>query len=249
MQSNDVLILGEEHNDKEGHRIKREIIEEASKNYAITVSMEMLEWHQQESLDEYLRGEIEWKPFSRHTPMWKNFETDYLPILNYAKTNRIPVLAANPPRKYVNKVSREGILAYQGISPQARRFLPLPQNVMRDRSSRYEMRLESIFSEMSSSHSMEKKQLERIILAQHIWDAGMAEKIAGEFFFSNRKIIHINGRFHSDYGLGVAHRLRKWGIRVLTVSLVPEERAKKENLTPSSGVADFLILTKQPKIE
>ncbi|MCC5816769.1 MAG: ChaN family lipoprotein [Leptospira sp.] len=245
LRNHDVLVIGEEHDDTEGHLWKLELIRYLSSRHSIVLSMEMLEWHQQDTIDEYLHEQIPINVLKNDIIMWKNFSSDYLPIVDFAKENKIPVLAANPPRKYVNKVSREGLLAYQKLSPNARELMPLPQNVLRDRSTEYEKKLRKLFESFHhNKEETDQSAIDRMILAQHIWDAGMTQKIAAHSFYHNRKIIHINGRFHSDYGLGVTYRLKKAGIRTLTVSIIPEERLKNEEKQASPPIADFLILTK-----
>lgn len=247
VKESDVILVGEEHDDQEGHKVSLEIFQRLSNQFPLTLSLEMLEWHQQESIDEYLQGVITYNALVQTSRFWKNFETDYLPLVDFAKNNQIPIICANPPRKYVNAIAREGMLAYRKLSPQAVRNLPLPHTVLRDRSSAYEKRLNDLFSEMGSGsgHPQEDgSMIDRLILAQHIWDAGMTEKIAAEFYRKDRKIFHLNGRFHSDYGQGVGYRLKKWGLRVTTISLVPKERWELEKTKSFGLIADFLILTK-----
>jgi uncharacterized iron-regulated protein len=245
LENHDVLVIGEEHDDEKGHKWKLDLIKHLSTKHSILLSMEMLECHQQDTIDEYLNEQIPIHVLMNHTIMWKNFTSAYLPIVDFAKENRIPVLAANPPRKYVNKVSREGLQAYQKLTPKAWSLMPLPQNVLRDRSPEYEKNLRSLFQGFHQSNkTTDQSAIDRMILAQHIWDAGMTEKIASHSFYNKHKIIHINGRFHSDYGLGVTFRLKKAGIRTLTISVIPEERIKNEEKQSSNPIADFLILTK-----
>ena len=61
---------------------------------------------------------------------WANFESDYRPLLTFAKQCTIPVLAANAPRRYVGAVGRDAATlrqqpwpaaAYATVAP-----LPLP---------------------------------------------------------------------------------------------------------------------------
>jgi uncharacterized iron-regulated protein len=246
-KGSDVILVGEEHDDQSGHKVSLELFQRLSSEFPLTLSLEMLEWHQQESIDEYLQDTITYKALVQHSRFWENFDRDYLPLLEFAKKNQMPIICANPPRKYVNAVARKGMLAYQILSQDALRNLPLPHTVLRDRSSLYEKRLQDLFSEMGggSSHStVDGNMVDRLILAQHIWDAGMTEKIATEFYRKDRKIFHLNGRFHSDYGQGVGYRLRKWGLRVTTISLVPKDRWEVEKTKSFGLIADFLILTK-----
>lgn len=232
----DVLIVGEEHNDERGHEISLKIFQELSTKYPLTLSLEMLEWHQQETTNEFLSGSITESAFLNDSKYWNNFQKDYLPLVRWAKENQIPVICANPPRRYANALARQGFSAYKNF-PKNERLYPLPQNLLRDRNSIYEAKLRDLFQGHSSHAS-----IENTILAQNFWDAGMTEKIASHQLISSRKIFHLNGRFHSDYGLGLTYRLRKAGIRTLTLTLLPEE-VKTEG---ERKIADFVIFTNKP---
>lgn len=233
---NDVLIIGEEHNDTRGHEITLKIFQELSNKYPLTLSLEMLEWHQQISTNEYLEGKISESAYLNDSKYWSNFKKDYFPLIKWAKDNQIPVICANPPRKYANAIARQGLKAYKNF-PEEPRLYPLPQNLLRDRNSIYESKLRDLFQGHGSHMSVE-----HTILAQNFWDAGMTEKIASHQLITGRKVLHLNGRFHSDYGLGVAHRLKKSGIRTLTMTLL-QEAIKTET---ERKIADFLIFTNKP---
>ncbi len=245
LASADVLVLGEEHGDKDGHSKELAILRELSSLYPLSLSMEMLEWHQEIALQEYLAGTIPYRSFASDSQLWKNFTEDYLPLLDYAKSHGIPVVAANPPRRYVNLISRKGMLAFREIPPLHAHLLPQPQNVLRDRSSAYEARLKNAFRSFhSGSHSSE--EIENQILAQHAWDAGMTERILREYYRSGNKILHLNGRFHSDYEGGVPYRLKKAGLRVFTATLLPDTEENRKLETSDPKIADFLIFTGCP---
>lgn len=243
LQNADVLVIGEEHNDKLGHGWKLAAVERMSQLYNISLSLEMLEWHQQKSLNEYLAGIITKSSFLNDSVFWSNFKEDYMPLIDCAKIKKFPVIAANPSRKYINLIAREGIQAFKKVPLDSFQYLPRPDLLLRDRSFEYEERLRKFFESIPHPNANWKSNIENHILAQHAWDAGMAESIIKEHFHSGNKIIHINGRFHSDYEGGVPYRLKKAGLKVITVSLIPKE---DRNLQEDSKIADFVIFTNQP---
>ncbi|HEV8272981.1 MAG TPA: ChaN family lipoprotein, partial [Chitinophagaceae bacterium] len=106
MSNADVLFFGEEHNDSAGHYLENKIFRALHAQYAdkVVLSMEMFETDGQLVLNEYLAGTIDETRFSRDIRLWSNYK-DYRPMIEYAKQNKIPVIAANPPRRYVNLVS------------------------------------------------------------------------------------------------------------------------------------------------
>ncbi|WCL49865.1 ChaN family lipoprotein [Leptospira sp. GIMC2001] len=268
LENVDVLVIGEEHDDEQAHQLTLSILRSVSEKTSVSLSLEMLEWDQQNPVDEFLSGEINRSSFLKSSLFWNNFSKDYMPLLDYSFDHKIPVICSNPPRRYVNKISREGILAFRKSSSYTIDYLPLAHSILRDRSTEYEKRLRELFNTHTNqakntkteSHDESNKAtlnttkkmdeaasdlgwMDRLILAQHTWDAGMSQKILQEHFRSGNKIIHLNGRFHSDFGGGVPHRLRKNGLRVRTISFIPEN---KWNPSDESKIADFVILTKRP---
>ncbi len=127
----DVVFLGEQHDDAAAHFLQAEIFrrtaEKFGKNRKIALSLEMFERDVQTILDEYLQNLITEKKFLDDSRPWGNYKTDYRPLVEYAKQNQIPVIAANAPRRYVNMVSRSGRESLDKLSPEAKsRLAPLP---------------------------------------------------------------------------------------------------------------------------
>lgn len=230
-----VLILGEEHNDKTGHQWKLELIKSFSHNVKFSISMEMLERDQQIIIDEYLQSLYDEAMFRENMRLWNNWN-DYHPILEFAKESKIKVLAANPPRRYVRAISRKGIQTWGQFSGVAYLYLPNLELVQKFREKEYEVKFQSI---LGNSHTT---SVENFLLAQHIWDESMAEVIFREVTNFKTKVIHINGRFHSDNFLGVTYRLKQRGISVTTVSIVPE--VNFQTLVDWKNLADFIVVTK-----
>jgi len=137
MQETDVVYVGETHNDPVGHWLEHALFKGAHERYGIatdgqaarpvTLSMEMFQRDVQFILDEYLNGLISERHFQASSRPWQNYETDYRPMVEYAKEHGLTVIAANAPRRYVNRVSREGPQSLDVLSDHAKSFLaPLP---------------------------------------------------------------------------------------------------------------------------
>jgi uncharacterized iron-regulated protein len=88
---------------------------------------------------------------------------------------------------------------------------------------------------------------ERYYYSQCVKDETMAEAIAGGYERHGRKlVVHVNGAFHSDFGLGTAARVRRrlTGRRAAVVSLLPVKDL--DTLAPTSddlARADYLVYT------
>ena len=152
MADADVLFFGEEHNDSAGHYLENKIFRALHAQYAdkIVLSMEMFETDGQLVLNEYLGGTIDETRFSRDIRLWSNYK-DYRPMIEYAKQNKIPVIAANSPRRYVSLVTRRGMRSLDSLSKDAKKFLPpLPYDTL---SGRYREKFMDIMKGSPGSSS------------------------------------------------------------------------------------------------
>lgn len=125
----DVVFVGELHNDPVSHYIEQRVLEAwfDEHGHAAALSLEMFARDVQYIVDEYLAGLITDSAFQQSSSPWSNYETDYRPLVEFAKERGLPVIAANAPRRYSNMVSRGGRTALDALSDQARSHLaPLP---------------------------------------------------------------------------------------------------------------------------
>jgi len=84
----------------------------------------MFERDVQYVVDEYLRDEITEDHFLRSARPWEDYEARYRPLVEAAKASGDPIVAANAPRRYVNRVTREGPGSLETLSDLARSYLP-----------------------------------------------------------------------------------------------------------------------------
>jgi len=189
-------------------------------------------------LDEYLNGLIKEKHFSKESKVWPNYDTDYAPLVNFAKDNSLNFIATNVPRRYANLVSRKGLESLDGISEAAKAWIaPLPIEV--------DMELpgyKKIAEMMAGMHSKDPDSGKRIALAQAVKDATM-----GWFISSNLKegniMIHYNGSYHSNDHEGTVYYLKKYkpGVKVLTITTVEQDDItliEEDN----KKLADFIVV-------
>ena len=230
----DVLILGEEHDDNEGHREKANLFQSLS-ILKPSLSLEMFETDQQIYLDEFSFGIFDGKQLAKETRAWNNFEKDYLPLLQIAKNFSLPILAANAPRRYTRVASRGGMNALLQLPAISKSFLPPLYLIKAYPQPEYEAK----FSAIMGGHGGDG--LKNIFLAQELWDTSMSHTIATHISATGNKVLHINGRFHSDDGLGVTHRLKKMGLKVLTISMFPIRKNGSEE--EFSKIADIIYIS------
>ena len=98
-----------------------------------------------------------------------------------------------------------------------------------------------------------KQATDRFYYAQCVKDETMAESVAAAYrsVASVRPVVvHFNGAFHSDFGLGTASRVerRLKDSRVRVVTMLPVENLDRLSPTKDDRQrADYLIYTYRPK--
>ena len=235
----DILFFGEEHNDSAGHYMENIIFQALHKQYGndITLSLEMFEEDNQTALNDYLDGFIPEDRFSKDVRLWSNYK-DYRPMIEYAKRNKLNVIAANPPRRYVSMVSRRGMRSLDSLSKDAKKFLPpLPYDTL---TGRYR---EKFMETMKGSPGGGSPN---IYYSQSLWDAGMSYSIYSyQKKNKHKKIFHCVGRFHCDEKLGTLAQLqkRKPGLKILNISSFSDASFSNPDWSTFSNLGDYIILT------
>src|SRR5690606_34805241 len=235
----DIIFFGEEHNDSVAHVVQLELLKALDERYdRLALSMEMFVSDDQLVLNEYLSGLITERNLNKDATLWGNYK-DYRPMVEYAKEMQLPVLAANAPSRYTNRVTRLGLESLSALDKSAKRLLaPLPIDTLAGRY--YEK-----FSELMGGH--EGMDNMKIYQSQSLWDATMAYRISK--FFKGRnvhKVLHINGRFHSDEHLGTVAQLSNYlpqRTTVANISCFPAENFSKPDWDTLAHLGDFIILT------
>jgi uncharacterized iron-regulated protein len=258
----DVVFVGEQHDDPNTHRLEAAILDGLRRRgVPLTLSLEMFERDTQAGLDSYLSGAITEDEFLKGSRPWPRYATDYRPLVEMAKSQGWAVVAANVPRRHASSVAKAGFGALDGLAPAERAWaavdLQCPHDAYFDR-----------FAEEMNGHQGttaatpptgekpavakppaedERRTTERYFFSQCVKDETMAEAIASGFDrHARRLVVHVNGAFHSDFGLGTAERVRRRlsGRRVVVVTMVPV--ADLDTLAPAGDDlkrADYLVYT------
>jgi uncharacterized iron-regulated protein len=134
MATVDVVFVGETHTDPVGHWLEAQLFEKALASArtgeasgtlrGVALSMEMFQRDVQSILDEYLQDFITEDQFKASARPWEYYDDDYRAMVEAAKQVGVPVIAANAPRRYVNRVSRLGREALFDLPARARSVLP-----------------------------------------------------------------------------------------------------------------------------
>jgi uncharacterized iron-regulated protein len=199
--------------------------------------MEMFQTDCQLIINEYLNDLIREKNLINDAHAWPNY-TDYRPMVELAKLNQLPVIAANAPSRYTNMVTRNGLGSLQELSAQAKSYLaPLPIDTA---TGAYYDKFVKIMGGHKAMAGMQ------IYESQSLWDATMGWSIAQ--FIKNHpdyKILQLNGGFHSEEKLGAVAQLKKYApnARVLTIAAYADDSFDNPDWTKFKQLADYVILT------
>ncbi|MEM6346763.1 MAG: ChaN family lipoprotein [Bacteroidota bacterium] len=235
----DVLFFGEEHDDSLGHWLQDTIYAQMVQQYQnVALSMEMFETDCQLVLDEYLAGFITEDKFIKDARAWKNYKEAYRPLVERAKTQGLPVIAANAPRRYVSMVSAGGKEALEGLPKSSRQYLPKLPIYTADSS--YYHRFHETMNQFGHGVSDE------VFFAQCTWDASMAYQVYQHWRKNKGELIfHLNGRFHTDYQQGTIAQLRRLNtkINIQNISCFKAEDFEAPDWEEYKSQGDFIIIS------
>lgn len=240
----DVVFLGEQHDDAVAHWLQNEVFrgvfEKYGKERKVALSLEMFERDTQVVLDEYLKNLITEKKFLDDSRPWGNYKTDYRPLVEFAKTNKLDVIAANAPRRYVNMVSRNGRGSVDQLSKEAKKWLaPLPFGEPSDAYGKK-------FKALMGGSGEAAMGIDNILASQSLWDATMADSMA-KYLKRNKHalIVQLNGAFHSENRLGTVEHLLRYRpkAKVIVVTMRYEDDFQNFDKTKFENAGDFVILT------
>jgi uncharacterized iron-regulated protein len=253
MDNYDVLFFGEEHNDSVAHFLENKVFEMLFARFAgnLALSMEMFDRDVQVVMDEYLKGYIREKNFTKDARVWSNYR-DYKPMVEFAKSNKLDVICANAPSRYTNIAGRLGQKALMELSDESKKFFaPLPYDTA---SGKYYEKLVALTHGPSTGTDTSAKKAPapmamggfNLIMGQSLWDATMAYSIS-KYLEANKgkKVLQVNGRFHSDEGFAIVTQLKKYSpnLKSLIISTGTDESFPNIDWKSHKHLGDYIIIT------
>jgi uncharacterized iron-regulated protein len=220
----DVVFVGEQHDDPNTHRLERMVLDAlAARKARVIVSLEMFERDVQKPLDEFQAGYLSESGFLRLSRPWPRYASDYKPLVDFATERQWPVVAANIPRPLASEIAKTGIGVLAGKSAAEKAWFAADRQCPVGEDE-YFVRFKAV---MGAHPSMD--QLQRYYDSQCAKDETMAESIARAWTAASTSggarptVVHYNGAFHSDFGLGTASRTQRRlpQAKIVVVTMVP----------------------------
>ena len=230
------IFMGEYHNNAVSHWLQVEVMTVLYDIYKkkLIMGAEMFEADNQYILDEYLNGQISAKNYQNEMRLWPNYNTDYKPLIEFAKSKELKFVASNIPRRYANMVYKKGLTSLDDLTDLAKSFI-VPLN---------QFKFDSTIACYKGIYEMEHGG-EAMATAQAIKDATMAYFIF-KYTKLNAVFLHFQGAYHSDNYQGIIYYLQQNVEleKILTISTVSQTNI--ENLEDENkGIADFIICVRE----
>ena len=236
----DMVFFGEHHTNPISHWLQLEVTQSLYESVGdkLILGAEMFENGNQLVMDEYLAGFYdEEKMIPEMTQMWKNYKTDYKPLLDFAKEKKIPFIATNIPRRYAAMINKDGKDALKKLSPEAAKM------VSPDLLKYYDPNVKAYAEMKDQMGGHVPKNMDNIQLAQAAKDATMAH-----FMLKNYKkpmlFLHYQGSYHSDNDQGIIWWVNKLkpGLDIKSISTITRTDWDKLNDKEKAALADYSIV-------
>ena len=198
----------------------------------LTLGAEMFEHDNHDELEDFLKGKINEEDLDSLVRLWKNYKTDYKPLIELAKDNNIEFIATNIPRNYANMVYRNGFEALDSLPDSIKADIaPLP--IRYDSTIKCYADMLSVGAAAHGGSNLPK--------AQAVKDATIAHFILQHFKKGNL-FIHYNGAYHSDNYQGIVWHIKESSseLNIVTVSTVLQKDINKLE-EKHLNKADFII--------
>ncbi len=192
----DLIAFGELHYHAVGSRYQLELLEGlTAQSRPVALAMEFFEADHQAALDEYLAGSIDEATFRERTHRDEKYDDSHRPLIEFCKANKIPVIAANAPRRLVTAYRKSG-LSYPeylaSLSAEDRALMPMSSE---PRDDAFKER----FIEL-----MGPERGPEFFKSMALWNDAMAESVA-RFRTKNpeHRVMLVVGVFHVAAQLGL----------------------------------------------
>src|SRR6266853_2638433 len=237
-----VVVLGESHTDVDHHLWQLHTVAALhGRGGNIVIGFEAFPRRLQSVLDDWVEGKLTDEAFlkaSEWRQVWGYDAALYMPLFQFARLNRIPMIALNVERKLVSQVGQKG---WEGVPAAEREGLSDPAPA----DPAYQRELARVYlfkkalppgadpfsasqgtspkepDEAALDEAVKEPEFKRFVEAQLTWDRAMAEALASaKRKFSGATVVGILGSGHVAGGHGVPHQLEALGVAGVT-TLIP----------------------------
>jgi uncharacterized iron-regulated protein len=227
----DIVLLGERHDERDHHAWQLQTLAALhALRPQMVIGFESFPRRVQGTLDKWVAGELTESEFLERSDwdkVWSFPSGLYMPLFQFARINRIPMVALNVDRELTQQITQKG---WDGVPAERKEGVSRPAPP----SQAYRDVLFEIYKEhpqaKEKSGDIRKTDPDflRFIDSQTTWDRAMAEALARRVTDASGTarpmVVGIMGAGHVSNGYGVPHQLRDLGVSSVA-TLVPVDAA------------------------
>jgi len=229
-----VLLIGEQHNRFAHHLNQLQLIKKLTEaGYQVAIGMEMFQQPYQQALDDYLTGKITESEFltqSKYFDKWRYDYNLYKPIIDYALTQKLPLLALNIEADITRQVTKKGLY---DLDEKQQQQIPDALNFS-DQSYREDLKF--VFQIHDKMFHGLPMNFNYFLQSQVLWDESMAQT-AHQFLQKHPQhvLVILAGNGHLRYRYGIPQRLER--LSGLSPLVILQDDKLEET------IADYVLLT------
>ncbi len=245
----DVILLGEQHDDADHHQWQLQTLAALHLLHPrMVIGFESFPRRIQPVLDQWVAGELSVRQFlerSEWQKVWNYPPELYLPLFQFARMNRIPMVALNVERNLTEAVTKNGWDAVpdekkEGVSrpaPASAAYIDFLFDIFREHPP--------VGGKEAAAISKDDKAFRFFVESQITWDRAMAEALARRVKAGDSEqrplVVGIMGVGHVRDGFGVPHQLHDLGISSIGVLLPANAQRDCGWLKPGAADAVFAV--------
>ena len=243
--ASEVVLLGEQHDQEDHHRWQLQVLAALhAQRPDMAIGFEMFPRRLQPVLDRWVDGQLGVREFltqAEWEQVWNFPPQLYLPLFEFARINRIPMIALNVDQKLTRAIADKG---WQGVPAAEREGVGRPAAAL--------PAYRDLLRELHRSHLAGRRQagkgensFDNFLDAQLTWDRAMAEALAARLAPATGQrrplVVGVMGSGHIRFEHGVPHQLRDLGVKRVTSLLPASGREECQTLQPGIAHAVFVL--------
>lgn len=252
MSRRDVILLGEHHDQEDDHRWQLQALAalHAQRPHMI-IGFEMFPRRIQPVLDRWVAGKLTSKQFldeSEWDKVWNMPVEFYMPLFQFARINRIPMVALNVDQKLNKAILEKGWDEVPEAEREGVGRAAPPSEAYKDFLLEVYGQHPALQGASSAKPKKADPDFRRFVESQTAWDRAMAEALAHRAISGgkaeNPLVVGVMGSGHIRYGYGVPHQLQDLGIKKVGSLLPMDSDSDCKNIHP--GLADAIFALPRP---
>lgn len=249
LATRDIVLLGEQHDDADHHQWQLQTLAALHLlRPQMVIGFEAFPRRVQPTLDKWTAGELTVKQFLEQVEWEKvwNFAPElYMPLFQFARINRVPMVALNVERTLTEAISRQG---WDAVPTEQKEGVSRPAPA----SEGYN---DFLFEVLKKHPQLARKETTAIsrndaafrffVESQTTWDRAFAEALARRVNTGEGArrslVVGIVGDGHVRHGYGVAHQLRDLGVSSVGMLLPVNVRQDCDEIRRGFADAVFAV--------